>query len=55
MPDKESRLDQRDDEKVGWTNGTIFAIDGDYLTTDTWTTDAWTTDTWTTDAWTTDA
>jgi hypothetical protein len=38
MPDKESRLDQRDDEKVGWTNGTIFAIDGDYLTTDAWVT-----------------
>lgn len=22
--------------KVGWTNGTIFAIGGDDLTTDTW-------------------
>jgi hypothetical protein len=39
--------------KVDWTSGTIFAIDGDYLTTDTWTTDTWTTDAWTTDAWVT--
>ena len=39
--------------KVGWTSGMSFAIDSDYLTTDTWTTDGWTTDAWVTDGATT--